>query len=116
MLEKEVKPCTCSDNLSKLSFSNLVKNFESKIIKSKLPNSSSSSTLKSKLILSTPTKRERVRQVQNENDVICSSQISKTCSELIHRGGGGRESPAKRGGMRKIAEVAYNQYADSGRE
>ena len=28
--EKVVKPCTCSENSSKLSFSNLVKNFESK--------------------------------------------------------------------------------------
>ena len=71
------------DNSGKLYFADLVNTFESKITSSKLPNSRSSSSLyseKPRLVLSTPTKRGR--------GVQCEENISK-----IHTDG---ECPAKR--------------------
>ena len=81
----------------KISFTNLVNNFESNISKSKLPNTSLSS--KSKLVLSTPTKRARGLHIdiESESKVICLSQIADNWSELNHEGRGDGESPAKRG-------------------
>ena len=103
--KKETTKRTYTDSSSKLSFTDLVNNFESKITSSKLPNSranASSTSAKTRLILSTPTKRGRGLQSEEENtskivtDAKYSKSLTSSCSKLNQGGVGGGESPAKR--------------------
>ena len=104
MLQKKENPeRTYTGSSGKLSFADLVNTFESKITSSKLPNSRASSTsAKTRLILSTPTKRGRGLQSEEENisKIVTDAKYSKTltssCSKLNQGGVGGGESPAKR--------------------
>ena len=102
--KKENLERTYTGSSGKLSFADLVNTFESKITSSKLPNSrasSSSSSAKPRLILSTPTKRGRgVKCEENSSklvtDVICSKTLTSNISKLNQNEVGGEESPAKR--------------------
>ena len=109
MLQKKlIIQRTYTDISSKISFTNLVNNFESKISKSKLPNTSFSS--KSKLVLSTPTKRGKGLHIdiKSESKVICSRQIADNWSELNHGGRRVEKVQINEGGLTETVEVADN--------